>query len=74
MHQAASMLHTEDVGGRIRNDIRIDVDKQHAERDRNQQERFEVMPDRQVQEDERGDHHDVVAPGQVQERGLMQKI
>ena len=74
MHQAAGMFDAENVYRNIRNNIRIDIDKQHAESNRDQQKRFEVVFDRQIQEHKRDKHHDIVAPCQIQERSLMQKI
>ena len=55
-------------------DVRIDVDKQHAECNRNEKERLKVLGNCKIQEYESYDDHDVVSPSDICKRGLFCQV
>ena len=74
MEKAACVLDAVRIRVRLRHDIRIDIDEQHAERDRNEKQRLKSMLDCQIQEHTGHRDHDIVAPCQIQERCLIQQV
>ena len=74
MEQTARMLHTQRIGIRFCDNVRIDIYQQHTEGNGNQKQWFKIVLNCQIQEDQRNQNHDVVSPCQIQECGLMQKI
>ena len=60
--------------GRMRDNIRIDINKKHTERDRYEQKRLISFCDCQIQEEQSNQDHDVVSHSQIEEGCLSYQI
>ena len=69
MQKTTGMFDTHSIYVRICHNIRIDVNQQHAECDRHQW--LKSVFDCQIQEYQRNQDHNIVAPLQVHERSLF---
>ncbi len=58
----------------MKHDVGIDVHQQHAEGYRGQKQGLEFVPDSQIEEKARNRYHQIVSPGQIEERCLMDKV